>query len=69
MSCDGVKDDLGNLLEVNKNGVIKSGDRRGKTSLIIESDDLGLWDDETIYINVMITNIFSIFVEDSYKVK
>ena len=69
MSCDEFKDDSGNLFEVTKNGMIKTGDRRGKASLVVESDDHSLWEDESIYINVMISNIFSIFVKDSYKVK
>jgi len=51
-----------------KNGLIKTGEKKGKTTLIIENDDPHSWDDEIVYINIAITNIFSIFVENSYKV-
>ena len=57
------------LLEVTMNGLIKTGEKRGKSTIIIaEEDSTQSLEDETIYVNVLTTNIFSIFVENSYKV-
>ena len=56
-------------LEVTMNGLIKTGEKRGKSTIIIaEEDSTQSLEDETIYVNVLTTNIFSIFVENSYKV-
>lgn len=57
-----------NILEVSKNGLIKTGEKKGKATLIIEEDDYHSWDGETVYINILVTNIYSLFVENSYKV-
>jgi len=64
MGCE----DTGSI-EVTMNGLIKTGEKRGKSTIIIaEEDSTQSLEDETIYVNVLTTNIFSIFIENSYKV-
>lgn len=55
----------GNLIELSSTGVIKSFEKRGRASVLIESDSDP---DEFLLINIFITPIFSIFLENSYKV-
>ena len=56
-------------LEVTMNGLIKTGEKRGKAIIIIEEDgSTQSFENETTTLNVLTTNIFSIFIENSYKV-
>jgi hypothetical protein len=64
MGCE----DTGSI-EVTMNGLIKTGEKRGRSTIIIaEEDPSKSFEDKTIVINVLIANIFSIFIENSDKV-
>ena len=46
-------------IEVTMNGLIKTGEKRGRSTIIIEEEDPSKsFEDKTIVINVLIANIF-----------
>jgi len=56
-------------IEVTRNVLIKTGEKIGKSTIIVEIDDLSKsFEDEIFYLNVLTANIFSIFIENSDKV-
>ena len=59
-----------NLIEVNNHGILKTGEKKGKFTIVVEENNSSQFmEDESLYINVLVANIFSIFVENSYKVR
>ena len=52
------------IVELDSNGIIKTNEMKGKTNFIFQS----ISDEQFIILNVLITPIYSLIVDKSYKV-
>lgn len=52
------------IAELDSNGIIKTNEIKGKTNFIFQS----ISDEQFIILNVLITPIYSLIVDKSYKV-